>query len=55
MKISTKFIGLILIASRWLPVLGHTQEKGYNVRLNTIAIMVHKKALPKAISRKLDL
>ena len=30
MKISTKFIGLILIASLWLPALAQTQEKGYN-------------------------
>jgi bleomycin hydrolase len=30
MKSATKFIGLILIASLWLPVLGQTQEKGYN-------------------------
>jgi len=30
MKISTKFIGLILIASLWVPVLAQTQEKGFN-------------------------
>jgi bleomycin hydrolase len=30
MKSATKFIGLILIVSLWLPVLAQTQEKGFN-------------------------
>ena len=29
MKVSTRFIGLILIGSLWLPALAQTQEKGY--------------------------